>query len=307
MVVDEVNWIQVLTKSENKSRGSGTGLGLRLSSIDGWTSEKLPKLLIVWTFDKISSDMFPSITRPGRFSKKRDISAVVKGYELFLIDSEKYIVPWTEVPRHSDLVLLAWTKELIAELKNKSSKLNKSYPERPISFQLSFKNGKYLRLQYKVKNYKKLPPCPFNIKELLNSHLYKLIGTEFKLKKDHSEAGGPSGWFSNEIAKWENENRVKKSGNLFVKFPNDEWELISDFKEGKQDYWTGFAIDHLMSRITPGFSDQGGHITGSDHEINLYDLQYINDEEQKIDASSKINMSRERRKRKSSFSWFRRK
>ena len=59
-----------LEKSENKSRNITSGRSLRLSSIDGWTADKLPKLLIVWNFEKTSTDAFPSLTRPGKFSKK---------------------------------------------------------------------------------------------------------------------------------------------------------------------------------------------------------------------------------------------
>ena len=125
---EEVDWLERLKKSENKSRGVKTGKGLRLSSIDGWSSEKLPKLLIVWTFEKISSDAFPSISRPGKFSKKRDIKATVKSYEIYLITEEdKCIVPWEETPIHRELVKKDWTEEWLLELKEKGKRLNKKY------------------------------------------------------------------------------------------------------------------------------------------------------------------------------------
>ena len=44
---------QELSKSENKSRNIKRGKGLQFSSIDGWTEDKLPKLLIVWNFERI--------------------------------------------------------------------------------------------------------------------------------------------------------------------------------------------------------------------------------------------------------------
>jgi hypothetical protein len=247
-----------------------TGKGLRLSSIDGWSEDKLPKLLIVWSFEKVSSDAFPSITRPGKFSKKRDIKAIVKGYELFLITKEDdSIVPWEENPPHAELVRMDWTDEWLAELKEKGQLLNDKYSERPINFQLSFKNGKYLRLQYKITNYSKLPMCPDSVSKLISPNLDQLIGTEFMLKKNHSNNRGPSGWYDNEMAKWENKKNLKESGTLYIRKKGHDWAPYPEFSEGKQDYWSGFAIDFLMAKEIPGFEDQGGHITGSDHTLNF--------------------------------------
>ena len=102
-----INWLRRLEKSENKSRNITSGRSLRLSSIDGWTADKLPKLLIVWNFEKTSTDAFPSLTRPGKFSKKRDIEAIVDSYEMYLITEEDAsVVPWEYKIRHSDLVRL---------------------------------------------------------------------------------------------------------------------------------------------------------------------------------------------------------
>ena len=67
----DFDWYSLLKKSECKSRDSGQSKSIQLSSIDGWTSDKLPKLVIIWTFDKVKSDRFPSNTRPGKFTKKR--------------------------------------------------------------------------------------------------------------------------------------------------------------------------------------------------------------------------------------------
>ena len=262
-------WLRELSKSESKARGSGTGRGLRLSSIDGWSEEKLPKLLIVWTFDKRSSEGFPSNTRPGRFSKRRDLSGTVTEYEVFLIDSADYIVPWNETPSHAELVTKHWTAEWIVELKQKVGALNRTYKERPINFQLSFKNGKYLRLQYGVNNYQKLPPCPVSVSKILAPELDSLIGCEFMLHKDHSTHWGPKGWFDNDIARWEHENRKKASGKLWYRMPGQDWERLDSFTEGRQDYWLGFAIEHLMAELLSKFEDAGGHQTGFDHRIEF--------------------------------------
>ena len=54
----DFDWYSLLKKSECKSRYSGQSKSIQLSSIDGWTSETLPKLVIIWTFDKVKSDKF---------------------------------------------------------------------------------------------------------------------------------------------------------------------------------------------------------------------------------------------------------
>ena len=292
-VSEQPDWIRLLTKSENKSRGMSTGKGLRLSSIDGWTEDKLPKLLIVWSFEKISSDAFPSITRPGKLSKKRDIKSTVKGYELFLITKgDESIVPWDETPSHAELVRMDWTDEWLVDLKEKGKRLNEKYPERPINFQLSFKNGKYLRLQYKITNYSKLPKCPDSVSQLISPNLDQLIGTEFMLKKSHLNNGGPSGWYDNEMARWENQNNLKESGTLYVRKIGQDWVPYPEFSEGKQDYWSGFGIDFLMAKEIPGFEDQGGHITGSDHRLDFTSVQDTTDEFENTQKPKKSALSR---------------
>jgi len=269
-VPSSINWLRRLEKSENKSRNITSGRSLRLSSIDGWTADKLPKLLIVWNFEKTSTDAFPSLTRPGKFSKKRDIEAIVNSYEMYLITEEDAsVVPWEYKIRHSDLVRLDWTQEWHDELKVVASDLNRKYSQRPINFQLSFKNGAYLRLQYQISNYTKLPKCPPEVAKVLSPHLDTLIGIKFRLKKDHTSNGGKSGWYDNEMGRWENENNLKASGTLYVKRPGFGWEAYPSFSEGKQDYWTGFAIDYLISHEIPHFIDRGGHEIGVDHELNF--------------------------------------
>ncbi len=264
------NWLKRLEKSENKSRSVSSGKSLRLSSIDGWTEDKLPKLLIVWNFEKTSTDAFPSLTRPGKFSKKRDIEAIVDSYDMYLItDEDDSVVPWEYEINHADLVRLDWTQEWHDKLKIVAGELNKKYSQRPINFQLSFKNGTYLRLQYQISNYTKLPKCPPEIAEVLSPHLDTLIGIKFRLKKDHTSNGGKSGWYDNEMGRWENKNNMKASGILYVKRPNFGWEEYPTFSEGKQDYWTGFAIDYLISHELPNFVDRGGHETGVDHTLDF--------------------------------------
>lgn len=269
----EFDWRNLLEKSESKSRGSNTGNRIQLSSIDAWKSERLPKMIVIWTFRKNKSDAFPSNSRPGRFSKKRDLSATVESFELFLIDSDQYAVPWDETPSHAQIVQMQWTQEWHEILREKVQKLNSIYSERPIQFQSSFKNiGGIMRLQYEIKNYKKLPPAPPDLEELLTPLLETLIGTQIRLKKDHSNSGGGEGWFDNRMAKWEHENR-KDAGNLWVKLPRGEWKEYPEFSNGRQDYWTGFAIDFLMAKLLPGFEDMGGHATGVDHSLDFDSIQ----------------------------------
>ena len=268
-MTESVNWLERLSKSENKSRNIKRGKSLQFSSIDGWTDDKLPKLLIVWNFEKESTEQFPSRTKIGKLTKARDISATVVGYEAFLITKEsKSVVPWESTISHKELVKKRWTEEWINTLDKEVRTLNDKYIERPIKFQSSFKNGIYLRLQYKVNNYAKLPSAPRDVMKLLSPHLDNLKGIKFRLKKDHSKNNGPVGWYDNEMGKWENKHG-KESGILHVDYGDGNWIPHPFFKEGRQDFWTGFAIDYLMSHEIPHFIDAGGHQTGMDHTLNL--------------------------------------
>ena len=85
---EPVNWLSALVHSENKSRNVERGKGLQFSSIDGWSDDKLPKLLIVWNFEKESTEQFPSQSKEGKLTKPRDISARVVSYDAFLITKE---------------------------------------------------------------------------------------------------------------------------------------------------------------------------------------------------------------------------
>ena len=268
----DFDWRSLLKKSECKSRDSGQSKSIQLSSIDGWTSDKLPKLVIIWTFDKVKSDKFPSNTRPGRFTKNRDISAIISSFDIFLVDSEKYIVPWLEKPTYNEIIKTQWTQEWHNLLKVKTKQLNTVFSNRPIRFQASFKNiGGIMRLQYEVRDYTKLPACPTELRSLLSNHLQRLVGTGIRLWKDHTFVGGPKGWFNNEIAEWEH-NNSKNQGTLYVKLLGGDFVPYPDFTEGRQDYWTGFAIDFIIGKLIPGFDDLQGHIVGSDHQLNLEEL-----------------------------------
>ena len=50
------------------------------------------------------------------------------------------------------------------------------------------------------------------------------------------------------------------------------------FKEGRQDFWTGFAIDYLVSHELPHFIDGGGHQTGMDHKLDFENPQTVIDD-----------------------------
>ena len=287
------DWRQRLKTSESKSMGIDTGNSVMMSSIDGWKDHSLPKLLIIWRFDKERSNRFPSNSRPGRFSKARDLSATIVSYELFLIDSEEYIVPWTEEPSHSELVKMKWSKEWHEVLSKKVDKLHERYNNRPIKFQKSFKNeGGVIRLQYQVSNYKNLPKCPPDLENLLSAELDRLIGAEFKLWKDLSDyPGGPKGWLDNDMAEWEHFN-IKHHGLLSVKMRGGDWIEYPGFKKGREDYWTGFAIDFIMDKELHSFEDLGGHSKGADHRIDFENSQKKIEDYYQIENKEKTIFSR---------------
>lgn len=281
-----INWLKELSKSENKSRNIKRGKGLQFSSIDGWTEDKLPKLLIVWNFEKESTEQFPSQSREGKFTKPRDISATVVSYEAFLITKESQsVVPWESEIAHKDLVKIHWTKEWINKLDKETRALNEKYKGRPITFQTSFKNGKYLRLQYQVKNYSKLPKAPKEVMDVLSPRLNELLGVQFRLHKDHSANNGPVGWYDNEMGRWENIHG-KDSGTLHINYGDGHWVPHPHFKEGRQDFWSGFAIDYLVSLEVPQFIDGGGHQTGMDHQLDFSSIQTTLEKHNSVDLET---------------------
>ena len=189
-----INWLKELSKSENKSRNIKRGKGLQFSSIDGWTEDKLPKLLIVWNFEKESTEQFPSQSREGKFTKPRDISATVVSYEAFLITKESQsIVPWESEISHKELVKIHWTEEWIDKLDKETRALNEMYKGRPITFQTSFKNGKYLRLQYQVKNYSKLPKAPKEVMDVLHRAWMNFLACSFVFTRTTQQTTVPLG------------------------------------------------------------------------------------------------------------------
>jgi hypothetical protein len=271
--LEPVNWLSVLVHSENKSRNVERGKGLQFSSIDGWSDDKLPKLLIVWNFEKESTEQFPSQSKEGKLTKPRDISARVVSYDAFLITKEsESVVPWESTISHKELVKQHWTAEWIERLDEETRALNEKYSDRPIRFQTSFKNGKYLRLQYQVKNYTQLPRAPSDVMDILSPHLEKLLGIQFRLYKDHSSRNGPAGWYDNDMGRWENIHG-KDAGVLHVNYGDGVWIEKLGFTEGRQDFWTGFAIDYLVSLEVPHFIDGGGHKTGMDHTLDFSGIE----------------------------------
>ena len=290
---EPINWLDVLVHSENKSRNVKRGKGLQFSSIDGWSDDKLPKLLIVWNFEKKSTEQFPSQSKEGKLTKPRDVSARVVSYDAFLITKESNsVVPWESTISHKDLVKLQWTTEWIERLDEETRALNDKYSERPIRFQTSFKNGKYLRLQYQVKNYTHLPRAPSDVMDILSPHLDKLLGIQFQLYKDHASRNGPTGWYDNEMGRWENLHG-KEAGVLHVDYGDGTWIEKPGFKEGRQDFWTGFAIDYLVSLEVPHFIDEGGHQTGLDHTLDFSEFESTTSGplEKQVEVSSQEDFS----------------
>ena len=269
-----VDWRLRLRTSESKSLGIDTGNSVMMSSYNGWGEHSLPKLLIIWRFDKKRSRKLPSNSRPGRLSNARDLSASIVSYELFYIDSTELIVPWTESPRHSELVKMKWSEELHDDLSRKVDNLHEAYRDRPIRFQKSFKNaGGIVRLQYQVSDYRTLPRCPPDLEALISTELERLVGAEIRLWKDLSGyRGGPKGWLDEDMAEWEHRN-TKHHGLLNVKIKGGDWVKYPGFKKGREDYWTGFAVDFLMDREIQFFEDLGGHSKGADHSVHLGSMQ----------------------------------
>jgi putative alpha-1,2-mannosidase len=74
------------------------------------------------------------------------------------------------------------------------------------------------------------------------------------------------------MGRWENIHG-KDSGVLHINYGDGHWTPHPRFKEGRQDFWSGFAIDYLVSLEVPQFIDGGGHQTGMDHQLDFSTVQ----------------------------------
>ena len=234
-------------KIEVKSISSGKAI--RLSSIMGWTEDQLPKVLIIFHCSKLKA---PPIPRPdGTQTKARDIEVTIDDYSVhyFGMDASKYFVQWTDEISFEDVTKVKWKENpnflsIIREMAEECNRQSKA----PIKLRAE-KNGENCRIHYGVSDYRKLPDAPKEVMDEIEPWIIMLKGATMKLWKDHSAHGLEPGYVTEEMVRWEDEHKKKATGRLDVFLDNGEVKSFPSFKQGRQDYWGGFAIETLLGGL----------------------------------------------------------
>jgi len=243
------------------------GKGVRLSSIKGWTIEKLPKLLVLVYCQKIRAPPIPRMN--GTQTKARDIEVKIEGYSLHYFDETtlNLFVDWPDEPSFEEVTRIKWKErpnfyedlKLIARNENKKSMA-------PIKLRVE-KNGERCRIHYGVKDSNQLPTSAREIHELFSEKLDPLIGAVLKLWKDNISGGGTAGYLDKNMVLWEDQN-TKSTGRLDVILSSNEALAFPKFKQGRQDYWSGFGIETLIAYLNHDLNKTPGGAMGVDLTLN---------------------------------------
>ena len=259
-------------KIEVKSISSGKAI--RLSSIKGWAQNQLPKILIIFHCSKIKA---PPIPRPdGTQTKARDIEVTIHDYSVhyFGMDASKYFVQWTDEISFEEVTRVKWKENpnflsIIREMVEECNRKSKA----PIKLRAE-KNGENCRIHYGVSDYRKLPDAPKEVMDKIEPRIIMLKGARMKLWKDHSAHGLESGYVTEEMVRWEDKHRKKATGRLDVFLGNGDVKSFPSFKQGRQDYWGGFAIETLLEDLNADLNRTAGGTMGVD--LTLVSLSEMN-------------------------------
>jgi hypothetical protein len=252
----------VRMKIEVKSISSGKAI--RLSSIMGWTVNQLPKVLIIFHCSKQKASPIP---RPdGTQTKARDVEVTIDDYTVhfFGTSASEYFVQWTDEISFEEVTQVKWRDNpnflsIIREMADECNRQSKA----PIKLRAE-KNGENCRIHYGVSDYRKLPDAPKEVMEEIEPRINMLKGATMKLWKDHSAFGIQPGYVTEEMIRWEDENNQKATGRLDVFLKNGEVRSYPSFRQGRQDYWGGFAIETLLEDLNEDLNKTAGGTMGAD-------------------------------------------
>ena len=252
----------VRMKIEVKSISSGKAI--RLSSIMGWTEDQLPKVLIIFHCSKLK---VPPILRPSDGTQTtRDTEVTIDDYSVhyFGTDASKYFVQWTDEISFEEVTKVKWKENpnflsIIREMAEECNNQSKA----PIKLRAE-KNGENCRIHYGVNDYRKLPDAPKEVMDEIEPRIIMLKGATMKLWKDHAAHGLEPGYVTEEMVRWEDEHKKKATGRLDVFLDNGEVKSFPSFRQGRQDYWGGFAIETLLEDLNADLNRTAGGTMGAD-------------------------------------------
>ena len=259
-------------KIEVKSISSGKAI--RLSSIMGWAENQLPKVLIIFHCSKLKAT---PISRPdGTQTKARDIEVTIDDYSVhyFGVDASKYFVQWTDEIPFDEVTRVKWKENpnFLTTIREMAEECNR-HSTAPIKLRAE-KNGENCRIHYGVSDFRKLPDAPREVMNEIEPRIIMLKGATMKLWKDHSANGLQPGYVTDEMIRWEDKNEKKATGRLDVFLDNGKIKSYPAFKQGRQDYWGGFAIETLLEDLNADLNRTTGGTMGAD--LTLDSLSQMN-------------------------------
>ena len=243
------------------------GKSVQLSSIDGWKMEDLPKILVV--IEKATTSMKPLLRDDGTKTKSRDIETEIKTYYSYHLtkDNADLFVRWPGVPSLEEVTATNWKEnpEFLDHIREIAKEANKTSSS-PIKL-VAGKNQDLCRIHYVCHNHTVLPMLPPELNNRIKNMIDPIVGAKIRLWKDHSDNWGKVGYLDEEMLHWEDRERKKESGLLHVYYPDGRVGEYPDFTGGRQDFWTGMALEMILDDLNEELNRTPGGSIGTDFTI----------------------------------------
>ena len=253
-------------KIELKSIAEGKKV-VPLSSSKGWTEEDLPKILVV--IERSRKKMKALRRDNGTESKTRDLEVTLGSYYLYHFSKEdtNLFVKWPGEPSLKEVWSTNWEEnpEFLDRIRAIAKKANND-SSAPVKL-VAGKNGSLCRIEYKCANHFDLPKPPPEMTKRIGPMIDPIVGARLRLWKDHTENGGWAGYLDEEMAHWE-DREGKETGLLEVHYADERIEEYPEFRNGRQCFWGGFALELVLSDLNDELNRARGGNTGSDFTLD---------------------------------------
>lgn len=245
----------------------GNGNAVQLSSIDGWREEKLPKVLVIVQCSKEKMEPLPR--SDGTKTKARDIEVLVTSFYVYYItkDHLHLFVDWPGTPTFQEVTATNWKEnpEFLERIREIAKEANNSSTS-PVKL-VAGKNSSLCRIHYNCSNHRNLPSAPPEVVQKVRPMIEPLVGARLRLWKDHSKRGGRTGYLDEAMLHWEDLNDCKSTGRLDVQFKDGTIQTYPEFRRGRDDFWSGFALELLLEDLNEEMSRTPSGTIGSDLTI----------------------------------------